>query len=159
MSDSLTYARAVAIGIIAGMRSMSAPALVSSHLAHNGLQNLSDNPLMLLTSPRASSLLKILALGEMVADKLPIVPSRVSAGPLMARVVSGAISGAAVCGAVKKRTNVGAMLGGIGAIAGAYGFYYLRRRIGEETGTPDPVLGLAEDAIVVGGGKMLLSQS
>jgi len=114
---------------------------------------------MILASPRSASLLKILALGEMVADKLPIVPSRVSPGPLMARVVSGAITGAAVCGEANKRTEVGAILGGIGAIAGAYGFYHLRRRIGEKTGVQDPVLGLAEDVIVVGGGKMLLRQS
>jgi uncharacterized membrane protein len=64
-----------------------------------------------------------------------------------------------VCGGAMKRTDVGAILGGIGAIAGAYGFYHLRRRIGEETGVPNRVLGIAEDAIVVGGGKMLLSQS
>jgi uncharacterized membrane protein len=158
MSDSFTYARAVAIGIIAGMRSMSAPALVSNHLAHDGSENLPDNPLMILASPKTARVLKILAIGEMVADKLPIVPARVSAGPLVARVISGGVSGAAVCGAAKGRTEVGALLGGLAAIAGAYGFYHLRRRVGQETAVPDPVLGMAEDAIVVVGGRMLLSQ-
>lgn len=158
MSDYFTYAKAAAIGVVAGMRSMSAPALVSDRLAHDGSQDQSDNLLMILASPRASRLLRILAIGEMVADKLPMVPSRVSAGPLTVRVLSGGISGAAVCGAARKRTGVGAVLGGLAAVAGAYGLYHLRRKVGRETGVPDPVLGVVEDAIVVGGGRLLLSQ-
>jgi uncharacterized membrane protein len=149
--------KAAAIGVIAGMRSMSAPAFVSSYLAEN--RNLAGSRLAVLASPSAARLLKVLAAGEMIADKLPIVPARVSAGPLIARVASGAISGAAVCAANKKRAEVGAVLGGLAAVVGAFGFYHLRRRAGLETGMPDAVLGLAEDAIVIGSGMAVLGQS
>lgn len=159
MSDFNTYTKAAAIGIIAGMRSMSTPALVSNHLAHNESQNLAGSPLSVLASSKTSSILKVLALGEMVVDKLPITPARISPGPLIARIVSGAISGAAICAAEDKRADVGAVVGGMAGILGAYGFYHLRRRTGEATGVPDVVLGVAEDAIVIGGGTRLLGQS
>jgi uncharacterized membrane protein len=149
-----TNLKAIAIGIIAGMRSMSAPALTSSYLSQN--ENLSDSRLGILASPAASKVLKILAAGEMLADKLPIIPSRISAGPLIARVASGAISGAAVSVAYKKQAKTGAVLGGVAAVAGAYGVYHLRRKIGTEISVPDAVLGTVEDAIVISGGAAIL---
>ncbi len=152
-----TDLKAVAIGIIAGMRSMSAPALASSYLARN--DNLAGSRLGVLASPAASTILKVLAAGEMIADKLPMIPARVSAGPLIARIASGAISGAAVSTADKRGAGVGAVLGGIGAVAGAFGFYHLRRGIGSETGVPDPLLGVAEDAIVICGGAAVLGKA
>jgi uncharacterized membrane protein len=149
-----TNLKALAIGIIAGMRSLSAPALTSSYLSQN--DNLAGSRLKVLASPAASKVLKILAAGEMLADKLPVIPSRVSAGPLIARIASGAISGAAVSAADKKQAGTGAVLGGVAAVAGAYGFYHLRRRIGEEVSVPDAVLGVVEDAIVISGGAAVL---
>jgi uncharacterized membrane protein len=149
-----TNLKAIAIGIIAGMRSMSAPALTSSYLSQN--ESLAGSRLGILASPTASKVLKILAAGEMLADKLPIIPSRISAGPLIARIASGAISGAAVSAADKKQAKTGVVLGGVAAIAGAYGFYHLRRKIGTDINVPDAVLGIVEDAIVISGGAAIL---
>jgi uncharacterized membrane protein len=149
-----TNLKAIGIGIIAGMRSMSAPAITSSYLSRN--ENLAGSRLGVLASPTASRVLKILAAGEMLTDKLPIVPARISAGPLIARIASGAISGAAVSAADKKQAETGAVLGAVAAILGAYGFYHLRRKIGTDISVPDVVLGVVEDAIVISGGAAIL---
>ena len=154
-----TLLKAVGLGIIAGMRSMSAPALVSNHLAGGGPEALSGTPFEAMARPKAASLLKGLALGEMIADKLPVIPSRISAAPLIARAVSGAVCGGAICAAEGERVELGAVAGGLAAVAGAYGFYHLRRAIGEGSKVPDPLLGLAEDAMVITGGLTILGES
>jgi uncharacterized membrane protein len=148
--------KAIAIGIIAGIRSMSAPAIASTYLAAG--KNSADSRFGILASPAATTLLKLLAAGEIIADKLPIVPARVSAAPLIARVASGAISAAVACAASRKRVALGAALGGIAALVGVVGFYVLRRTIASKTNLPDPMLGVAEDARVIGGTRTVLGR-
>ncbi|HVF90520.1 MAG TPA: DUF4126 domain-containing protein [Blastocatellia bacterium] len=151
--------KAIGIGVIAGMRSMSAPALVSNHLVRTHPKGSSDTPLKVLAYPKTATLLKGLALGEMIVDKLPVAPARIAPGPLAARIVSGALCGGVLCAAEGGRADIGAVAGGLAAIAGAYGFYHLRRNIGEESSLPDPLLGLAEDAVVIKGGLGILGES
>jgi len=158
-NGSKTLLKAIGLGVIAGMRSMSAPALVSNHIARSQPEEISDSPFKVMGYQKTATLLKGLAIGEMIADKLPVVPARVSTGPLIVRVISGAISGGAVCAAEGERAGRGAVAGGLAAIAGAYAFYHLRRNVGEETNVPDPLLGLAEDVIVVKGGLGILGDS
>jgi uncharacterized membrane protein len=159
LNGSRTLVKAIGLGVIAGMRSMAAPALVSNHIARNPPEGISGTPFKVMANPKAATLFKGLALGEMIADKLPIVPARISTGPLIARAISGAICGGAVCAAEGERAGTGAIAGGLAAIAGAYGFYHLRRSIGEETNAPDILLGLAEDAIVIKSGLAILGGS
>lgn len=146
-----TSAKIVAIGILAGMRSMSAPVFASTYAS----RTLLGGRLAWLASPNASRTLKALAASELIADKLPI-GARVETGPLLARVASGAVSGALICTAESRRPEVGALLGGLAAIAGTFGFYHLRRRIGRDVGVPDRMLGLAEDALAIGIGRAAL---
>ncbi|MGH9310283.1 MAG: DUF4126 domain-containing protein, partial [Vicinamibacterales bacterium] len=80
MKDAIVIAGA--LGAVSGSRSMLAPALVAR--AHHA-------------SP-AAPILALLAGGEMMADKMPFIPSRTDALPLAGRIVSGALAGAAVCG-------------------------------------------------------------
>jgi uncharacterized membrane protein len=61
-----------------------------------------------------------LALTELVADKLPMTPSRKHAAAFAARVISGALAGAAV-GAASRRASLGTLLGMAGAIVGTEG--------------------------------------
>lgn len=158
-SGTGTLLKAIGMGVIAGMRSMSAPALVSNHIARNRPEEISETPFKALGYPKTAHLLKGLALGEMIADKLPVVPARISPAPLAFRIVSGAVCGGAVCAAEGERADIGAIAGGLAAIAGAYGFYHLRRSIGEESKAPDPLLGLAEDAIVITAGLRIMGES
>lgn len=155
-SDRKTFAKAIGLAIIAGMRSMAAPALVSHHFSRRQLQEIAPTPFRVLGSPKTAAALKALALGEMVADKLPMIPARISPGPLAARAISGALCGASICAAGRKQIGLGALAGSIAAVGSAYAFYHLRRKAGEETKAPDALLGLTEDAIVVLGGSCIL---
>ena len=72
------------------------------------------------------------AVSELIADKLPFTPSRLKAGPLASRIVSGAVCGAAIYGVVEQPLQEGAVLGGLGAIAGAFAGYHMRKRLSRD---------------------------
>ena len=105
MRDANIYAGAAIAGAIAGMRSMSSPAIVSQ-LAYGGLLPLGKSRLGFLANPAAGKTTFWLALGELVADKLPFVPRRTKVSPLIARGFSGALSGAAVTSAKKRNARL-----------------------------------------------------
>ncbi len=151
-----TYLQAACLGVVAGMRSMGAPALVSDRLARTQPPALEQSPLRWLGTDKAATITKFLAAGEIIGDKLPFTPSRIAPGPLFGRVLSGGLCGAALCLAAGKRAERGAVLGVAGAVAGAYGFYHLRRTLGQRLPVPDPILGAAEDVLAYGGGWLVL---
>src|SRR5690606_2486359 len=99
-----------------------------------------------LSSRLAARVLPALALGELVADKLPFVPARTDPPALLGRVGSGALCGAAVAGWRGEPTAGAALAGTLGALGSTFLFYHLRKAAGEATGVPDPAIALAEDA-------------
>lgn len=152
-----TYAKAMVLGIITGMRSMSAFALVSHKLMdEQSPLTVRHKPFKLLASPIAANVLKVLAAAEMIADKTSVIPNRISPSPLTTRAVAGAVCGALICASEGKRADLGGVVGGLSAIASAYGCYHLRGRICDSTGLPDILVALAEDAIVITGGLSVL---
>jgi uncharacterized membrane protein len=150
------YLQSILMGVIAGMRSLSAPAFVSNHLVDKQSLSIENSNFRPLASPNVRNGLTALAVGEMAADKLPIVPDRISPLPLLGRAAAGAICGASLCTAENERSGIGAITGALAASASAYCFYYLRKRIAEGTRIPDPLIGLAEDIIVIKGGQSIL---
>ncbi len=146
----------VGLGLVAGMRTFSAPALLSTHLARRQPQPGLGPPLNALASRRAATLLSLLAMGELAGDKLPMTPARIEPPGLAGRALSGALVGATLAEAEGLPRATGALLGGLAALGGAFAAYHLRRRLGQRTRVPDPVLGGVEDAIAVGGGYALL---
>lgn len=154
--DKRTLLQAAGFGLLAGIRSMSAPALVSNYLAENRPQRLEDTPVEFLVSPAVGTVLQVAALGEMVADKMPFIPARTRVSSLLWRSLTGAITGATV-GAVNKRQIVTTAVIGAGfAIVGAYAAYEVRREVKERYGVPDALLGTVEDVLVLGGGAALV---
>ena len=131
---------------------MTAPAVIAWAAKRRWI-HLGSSPFATIISARASRTITDLAISELIADKLPFTPSRLSAGPLASRIASGAICGAAVCGAVKRPLAAGALLGGLGAIAGALGGYHVRKSLSRDM--PDFAVGLLEDALAVGGGALV----
>ncbi len=156
MNDALVYTDAAVMGAVAGMRSMSAPAVVSQ-LSDSGLIPEEGSPMAWLHDPRVTKALKVLATGELIADKLPFIPSRTKAGPLAARALTGGISGAAVCSAARRPWWAGALIGAGAAVGASFGAYKLRKWITEERHVPNVVVGVVEDAIVAGCGYIVLS--
>ncbi len=157
MQSSLVYLLAFGIGFVTGLRSMTGPALVC-WAAHLGWINLEDSRLVFMESTAATYSFSALALGELVADKLPFIPNRTSPGPLFGRVVLGALSGSALCAAAGYSLAVGAILGGAGGVVGAFAGYEARARLVKTSRLPDWVIALAEDLIAVGGGLFLVSR-
>jgi len=151
-----TYLQAACLGVVAGMRSMAAPALVSDHLARSQSPSLGPSPLRWLGTTKAATVTKFLAVGEVVGDKLPATPSRLAPAQLIARAVSGGLCGATLCLHNGKRGDLGAAIGLASALAGAFGFYHLRRTLGQKLPVPDPVLGAAEDVLALGSGWAVL---
>jgi uncharacterized membrane protein len=147
---------AILIGIVAGLRSMTAPALVAwgARLDH---LNLEGTPLAWLGSGVVVWIFTALALAELVGDKLPQTPSRKSVGPFTARIVSGALSGAALTAGTGGSLAPGALLGALGAVAGTLGGYAARTRLVRALSVPDHVVALMEDAVAVGGAVLIIA--
>lgn len=143
------YFKSALVGMIAGMRSMSAPAFVSRKLSREQSAEINNSAFKFLSSTQTANILKVLAAGEMFADKLPMIPARILPAPLAARAVSGAVCGAALCKSKGERSDEGAFIGALTAVFSAYGFYYLRRDLGKVSRVPDALLGAVEDALVI----------
>ena len=139
--------KALALGAISGLRTMSGPALIS-RAASRGDLDLGGTPFAFLNSPRLSKALVVMELGEFVGDKLPMTPSRTSLPPLLGRAVSGGLAGGAAFVSEDRRAATGAILGSSAAIAASFAGEGFRGLAGQKIGLPDPVVALAEDAVV-----------
>src|SRR5215831_817434 len=90
----MTLLFAFLIGFFAGLRSLTAPA-ATAWAAHLEWLRL-DRPLSLIGSFPSAVILTLLAIAELVADKLPKTPNRTSPPGLIARILTGALTGACV---------------------------------------------------------------
>lgn len=144
-----TYLRAFQIGVVAGMRSMMAPALLSHKLVRTIPAKEPQKPIHYLTLPPVSLGLKVLAGAEIVGDKVPHGPNRTSPPQFIGRIASGATCGAFLSEVEGQPAPFGAVIGGLGAVAGTLLFFNLRRFLDHDLGIPDAVGALAEDAIAI----------
>jgi uncharacterized membrane protein len=142
------------LGCICGLRSMTAPAVVAWG-AHLGWLHLDGSLLAFFANKISLVVFSLFAVGELIADKLPFIPRRTQAGPLGVRILFGALCGAALCISVAAAPLLGAVLGGLGGVAGAFAGYDYRRRFSSML--PDLPLALLEDLVAVGGGFLLIS--
>lgn len=151
----MLYLLALLIGIVAGLRAMTAPAAVS-WAAWCGWLPLGDTPLAFLASPWAVGILTVLALAELVADQLPSTPSRKVAIQFGARLLTGALSGAAI-GAAADMLVPGLVAGIVGAVIGTYAGAAARAALARMFGRDLPAA-LIEDAVAIGGAALILCQ-
>ena len=107
------------LGVAGGARSML-PAAAVSRAVRAGSVCTTGTPWAFLDGRNVNRLLVGLALAELVADKLPMTPSRKESAAFAARVISGALAGAVV-GAASRRAAFGTLLGIAGAIVGTEG--------------------------------------
>jgi len=143
------------IGLVAGLRSMTAPAVVS-WAARFGWLHLDNTWLAFLGFAATPYILTVLAIGELVFDKLPKTPSRKTPGPFGARIVLGAMCGAAL--AATSQSLVGGLIAGaLGGVAGTLGGYEFRARLVKAIGGKDLPIALLEDAIAIGGAFLIVS--
>jgi uncharacterized membrane protein len=149
---------AFTIGLVAGLRSLTAPAVVS-WAAQLGWLDLTQSSLAILAAPATAYLFSVLAIGELVLDKLPFTPSRLTAVPLIARLLMGGLCGAALAVAAQQSPVAGAVCGALGGIAGAFAAYHVRRALVRSLGVPDIAAALVEDVIAIGGAILVVSRA
>ena len=138
---------ALGIGIVAGLRSLTAPAVVAWG-GYLSWLNLHGSSLAFMGSTTAVGIFSVLAISELVADKLPMIPKRTAPVPLIARIITGGLCGACLCASAGQSLIIGAFLAGIGAVVGAFLGYGIRRRL--DLRINDPVVAVCEDVVAVG---------
>jgi uncharacterized membrane protein len=127
------YVRALGIGAVAGLRTFTAPAATLG----------SDRQVW-------SGVVLLLAAGELIADKLPFTPSRLSPGALGARLVSGGLCGRELARRFDGSGSLGLALGALGAAGSAYAGYTIRHEL-TKGGLPDFLVALVEDSVAIFG--------
>jgi uncharacterized membrane protein len=155
MVDAMVLLCAFLIGVVCGLRSMTAPAVIAWG-AHLGWVHLQGSWLGFFANKISLAVFSLFALGELVADKLSFIPGRTQPGPLIVRIVFGAFCAAALAVSGAASPVVGGVLGAVGAVAGAFAGYTYRTRLAGKV--PDLALALLEDLVAVGGGVFLVSR-
>jgi uncharacterized membrane protein len=145
---------ALLIGIVAGLRAMTAPAAIC-WAAWLGWIDLGDSWLAFLGHWIALALFTVLAIVEFVTDQLPSTPSRTVPLQFGTRIVMGALAGAAL-GASGGMLLGGLIAGVAGAIAGTLGGRAVRGKLAESFGSDRPAA-LIEDAVAIAGAFLIVA--
>jgi uncharacterized membrane protein len=142
----MLYVLALLIGVVAGLRAMTAPAAVAWG-AYLGWLPLSGTWAGFMGHWVAVAIFSLLALAELVTDQLPSTPSRKVPQQFGARLVSGAFTGA-IIGTVGGAMIAGLVAGVVGAAIGTYGGAEVRARLAGAFGRDLPAA-LIEDAVAI----------
>jgi len=148
------YLLALLIGVIAGLRAMTAPAAIC-WAAFHGWINLTGTPLAWMGYHLTPWIFTVLAVGELITDQLPATPSRKVPPQFIARILLGGLSGAAI-GASSGLLTGGAIAGVIGAVIGTLGGAAGRSKLAKGFASDRPAA-IIEDIIAIGGAFLIVS--
>jgi uncharacterized membrane protein len=132
------------LGLVTGLRSMTAIAVLC-WFAYRGDLPLDGTWASWAAKLTTAIIFTVLALGELVVDKLSKTPNRTAPGPLFVRVVVGGLVGAIVAAGLNGSEFEGVILGVGGALIGAFGGFLVRREIVLQLGCKDWPAALIED--------------
>ncbi len=157
MTTTQVLAFAFLIGVFGGLRALTPPA-VTAWTARLGSLKLSS-PLTWLGSLPAVILFTLLALAELVSDKLPKTTSRTAPPGLIGLIVVGGLCGGAVfLAGAHQGLLMGALAGAVGGIVWCFGGYQVRTRLVKALGKPDYMVAVVEDLIAIGGSLWVVSR-
>lgn len=137
------------LGAATGMRTFT-PMAVICWFAYAGYLPLDGTWAFWVAKLVTAVIFTVLAVGELVGDKLPRTPDRTSIGPLLARILFGGLVGCIVAASLNGSEFEGVILGVGGALVGAFGGYLIRREIVTRSGGKDWPVAVAEDLVTVG---------
>jgi uncharacterized membrane protein len=144
------------IGVIAGLRSLTAPAAVA--WAGYGRGILTHTSFHFMGTFAAAIIFTVLAVVELVTDQLPSTPSRLKPPGLIARIITGGLSGLCLAAADSQSIALGAVLGAVGGVVGAFVGYHARRGLVKGLKVKDFPIALLEDAVAIGGAILIVSR-
>ena len=145
------------VGFAAGLRSLTPPAVVA-WAAYFDWLNLNNSPLAFMGSIITVVIFSLLAVFELIGDLRPSTPKRTAPVPLIARILMGGLCGACLCAAGRQSLIIGAILGAIGAVIGAFAGYEIRRRLVSALNVKDSVIAMLEDLVRIGLAYFLVSR-
>ncbi|MCW2515997.1 MAG: putative rane protein [Mycobacterium sp.] len=155
MTQVLVIVFALLIGVVAGLRALTPPAVVAWG-AMLGWLPVDGTWAGWVGHPITVTVLTILLVVELVTDQLPKTPSRTVPPQFIARLVTAAFAGA-VIGAGTHHTILGIGAGIVGAVLGTLGGYQARSRLVAANGGRDLPVALTEDAVAVLGGFAIVA--
>jgi uncharacterized membrane protein len=138
---------ALVLGIVCGLRTMTAPA-VTSWAARMGLLAVSGTPMAFMGLKYTPIIFTLLAIGELINDKLPNTASRRVPPQFIARILSGCLVGATV-GVAAGWLTAGLLAGALGAVVGTLGGATIRGRLAKAFGKDLPAALLEDVAAIV----------
>lgn len=147
---------AFALGVVAGLRAITAPMVVSWGACFHWI-DVRGTWASFLGHKATALIVTLLAIGELVSDQLPSTPSRKAPPSFAIRLLSGAFSAAALATGIPQPVLLGVLCGCAGTIAGTLGGYEGRTRLVRRLKVPDFVIAVPEDLLAVGGGFLLVS--
>jgi uncharacterized membrane protein len=140
---------ALGIGFAAGLRALVTPAVVA-WAAHLGWLNLNNSALAFMGSIITAVVFSLLAVVELIGDLRPTTPKRTAPMPLVARILTGGLCGACVCAGSNQSLIIGAILGAVGGVIGAFAGYEVRRRLVAAWNIKDIFVAVLEDLVTIG---------
>lgn len=156
MNVAVVAVLAFGIGVVSGLRCFT-PVAIVSWLAVWGWMPVAGSPFWFLGAEPFAIGISILALVELIGDKLPKTPARIHLMPLLARIVAGGLSAGAFCFSAGRAWTVGLVPGGSGAILGAFAGYYGRGALVRGLRIPDFLVALVEDFVTIAGTLFLVN--
>jgi uncharacterized membrane protein len=144
------------LGFVAGLRSLTAPAVVC-WAAHLGWLHLAGSKLAFMGHPGTVAFFTLLAVVELIADKLPKTPARTAPPGLIARIVFSGLCSAALTISAGGSLIIAAIVGVIGALFGTFSGYNIRHALVVRGHLPDLPVALIEDVIAIAGSFLIVS--
>mgnify|MGYP001457316562 CR=1 FL=1 len=141
------FINAFLVGATSGLRALIGLAAVS-WAARFGILPLDHTWLAFLGYAFTPYILTLMAIGELVNDKLPKTPSRLIPPQFIARIVTSALCGLAI-GLSGNGMIIGLVAGIMGAVAGTFGGAKARNLLASAFGRDLPAA-LLEDAVALG---------
>ena len=148
MDANYLFALAIGMGIVAGLRAMTAPA-ITSWAAHLGWLHLRATPLAFMGSIAVVIIFSLAAIGEYINDKLPKTGSRTAPAPFFTRIVMGGLCGACLYVSANEPVLTGILMGAVGAVIGTLGGYQARKRLVSGLHVRDIAVAIPEDLIAI----------
>jgi uncharacterized membrane protein len=156
MNTTAFCALAIAIGIIAGLRALTALMVARWAACFNWI-DVSGTWAGFMGHKATAIIITVLAITELVTDQLPSTPSRKAPPSFAFRILCGVFSGAVLAVGSLQSSFLGVLCGGFGAIIGTLGGYDVRTGLVKRLRVPDFAIAIPEDLVAVGGGFLIMS--
>jgi uncharacterized membrane protein len=149
MNPALFLTAAFIVGFATGLRTFTPLAFIC-WIANWGWLPLGSSRLTFLGTTTGAAVVSILAVLELIGDKLPVTPGRTTAGPLGGRILIACFAAAGLAIGMGQSVAAAVVCGALASVIGAFAGFRYRISIRQRTTLPDWIFALVEDSATVG---------